>query len=875
MAAGGAAGGAGDPNERIYTITIHMLPEAASPEYPPYQAWFARHPQVRPARATQLEIQTLERGSLMMAIAGGTAPDILRVYHHECKAWIRNGFFLPLDKYIYKDTNGDGRYTPPGDGYDGDEIIWEPFKRIDRRTLDFILEDGHIYVLPRFQWIQYLVYRKDILRDNGIDPEKRIETFDELMHVCRKLTDPHARIPGARVARGRQGFGLWPNGWIWQGWLYACGGSSMYTVKTCPRCGRECTFPQGTLDWPCPKCHADLKHVKGRVRAALDSPAGRRALKLWHDMLWAPFVKCPHCREPVELGDAKAKLTFPLRADCPHCRKSFDLADDAPVIRGCARPCVDSDADWQQLWFNGEIAFTHYYLTDWISESNVDPAVVGVMPFPEKGGASAYHYYGIYADSRDREGGQDRVDVCARMILDFVAQFYVPKGHPHYLEYEKQRARKLVNYGFYNLCTYDELLAAGLEEYANEVPPASREMQRLIRDPNHYKFLPISEGYSRVQQEILGFVLLSRICTDPQYDVDANIRKANEMANTQVFMKDEIVAAMIERYRLPFVGALILLACLVGGMVYRLFWRKRAQFGVIRRRGITLGRRAGGLLLLAPAVLLILVWAYYPLGRGSVMAFQDVKVLGPSRFVGIENFIRVVTSPLFWTMMKATVIFVVATLSLGFFVPVVLAILLSEARKGTTVYRAIYYAPHLLGGVVVLFIWRIFYMPTEEGLLNQLIGVLGFEPVRWLQDPAINKFALAIPGIWAGAGSACLVYLAALKSIDGAMYEAADIDGAGALKKVWHITIPSLKPLLIINFVGAFIGAFHGMGNILVLTGGAYETNVIGLQIFLEAFGYLRFGSSTALAWILGSLLVGFTVYQLSFLRKVEFRRAQ
>jgi multiple sugar transport system permease protein len=119
------------------------------------------------------------------------------------------------------------------------------------------------------------------------------------------------------------------------------------------------------------------------------------------------------------------------------------------------------------------------------------------------------------------------------------------------------------------------------------------------------------------------------------------------------------------------------------------------------------------------------------------------------------------------------------------------------------------------------------------------------------------------------------VYLAALKGVDDEMYEAAEIDGASTWQKIMRITLPSLKPLLIINFVGAFIGAFHGMGNILVLTGGAFGTNVIGLQIFMEAFGYLRFGSSTALAWILGSMLIGFTIYQLNFLKKVEFRRAQ
>ncbi|MDP6503757.1 MAG: sugar ABC transporter permease, partial [Planctomycetota bacterium] len=253
----------------------------------------------------------------------------------------------------------------------------------------------------------------------------------------------------------------------------------------------------------------------------------------------------------------------------------------------------------------------------------------------------------------------------------------------------------------------------------------------------------------------------------------------------------------------------------------------------------------------------------------------DVKVMGGSNFVGVENFIRVVSNPLFFTVMKATLIYVLAVLSLGFFVPIFLAILLNEAGKGTVVYRTIYYAPHLLGGVVVLFIWRIFYLPTEEGLFNHLLSLIGMGPVRWLQDPSINKWMLALPGIWAGSGSACLIYLAALKSIDEEMYEAADIDGAGPLLKVWSVTLPSLKPLIIINFVGAFIAAFHGMGNVLVLTGGAYETNVIGLQIFMEAFAYLRFGPATAYAWILGSMLIGFTIYQLDFLKKVEFRRAQ
>ncbi|MEW6358118.1 MAG: extracellular solute-binding protein [Planctomycetota bacterium] len=869
----------------IYTITIHDLPSPADPKYAPFSAWFANHPNVRPARTTQLRVQTLERGSLLMSIAGGTAPDILRVYEHEVKAWIRNGVFEKLDDYIYKDSDGDGKYT-----HGADEVIWKPFLNIPEQIREgFILEDGHIFTLPRFQWIQRIVYRKDLFRDAGIDPEKRIETFSELLRVARKLTDPKARIPGAQRPKGRHGYGIMPNGWIFQGYLYAYGGQSMATFKTCPSCGTETRFPQKEFLWRCGKCGADLKGIRGRERAELDSPEARKALKLHQDMLWGPFVKCRNCGEPVELGDAKTVLTFPLKAVCGQCKTALIVDSDEDVIHGCARPLIDEDTNWQELWANGEVAIVPYYVIDWIANSNVDSTVVGIMPFPEKGGASAYHHYGIYSGCRNRAGGMDRVRVCAEMVLDFESQFYVPKDDPNYLKYDKMEARELVNHGFFNLCSYDELIAAGLKEYANEIPEGSRLMQRLIHDPNHYTFLPMTEGYSRVQQEVLGHVLMSRICTDRNYDIDAQLKKCNALANTQVFQKDEIVAEAMQKYRLPFIGILIALAAYVVFLVYHFIVKGAGRFGAYRIPGrrISLGRRAASILLLAPAVFLILVWAYYPLVRGSVMAFQNVKMMGGSRFVGIENFVRVVTNPLFAGVIRATVIYVCAVLSLGFFAPVVLAILLSEARRGSTVYRAIFYAPHLLGGVVVLFIWRIFYLPTEEGLLNHIIMSLGnglkewfglklnLGPVRWLQDPRINKWLLAIPSIWAGTGSACLVYLAALKSIDDEMYEAADIDGAGMLSKVWHITIPSLKPLLIINFVGAFIGAFHGMGNILVLTGGAFETNVIGLQIFLEAFGYLRFGSATALAWILGSLLIGFTVYQLSFLRRVEFRRAQ
>ena len=874
LAAGMGARGADRP---VYSIKVHDLPFSHQAEYPVFQALLEDHPQVRYKRHTQLQLPNVSRGSLLMSIAGGVAPDILRVYHHEAKAWIRNGFFEPLDEWVYRDTDGDGRYT---EGVD--RVIWEPFLRIPKELRDIITDDGHVYIVPRFQWIQGLIYRKDVFRECGIDPEQPIRTFDELKYVCQKLTDPHAKIAGARRPVGRKGFGVFPDGWMWQGYMFAAGGKSSEFVRICPACRNR--NPRDAH--ACGQCGADVANATPVERAAFNNAAGVRALQLWKDLLWGPFIKCPECGEPIDLGGADAELVFPLPVQCSKCQARAVVAsrDDPQLIVGCARPCIGEDQDWKELFVNGEIAIfsRHKEFLTQLSSSDIDSRLVGFMPLPERGGLTAFHYWGVYAGAKDRAGGRDRVRVCADFILDYAAQFYVPKDDPHYLRYDKHKAVALTEQGFFNLCTRDELIAAGLDEYVKEIPEGSLRMQEMLYDPKHYVIMPATEGYSRVQIQVFGTELLSDLVIDPGYDVKAELARAERLANTQVYGKEEQVRETMHRYRVPFVAIVVVLAAYVAWLLWYVVIRREGEFGAARERRLTLGKRAMGVVLLLPAAFLVGLWAYYPLARGSIMAFQDVRIMGGSRWVGIENFVRVVTNPQFFTMVKATVAYVLALLSIGFFTPIVLAVLLSEVKRFSTVYRVIYYAPHLLSGAVVLFIWKVFYAPTPDGFLNEIVAWMNQHlhlgipwPVSWLQDTAINKWALAFPTVWAGAGSACLVYLAALKSIDDELYEAAEIDGAGFWAKVRHITLPCLKPLIIIQFVGAFIHAFHNMGNILILTGGAYDTNVIGLQIFLESFAVLRFGSAISLAWILGSVLVSFTILQLGILKKVEFRRAE
>jgi multiple sugar transport system permease protein len=132
---------------------------------------------------------------------------------------------------------------------------------------------------------------------------------------------------------------------------------------------------------------------------------------------------------------------------------------------------------------------------------------------------------------------------------------------------------------------------------------------------------------------------------------------------------------------------------------------------------------------------------------------------------------------------------------------------------------------------------------------------------------------VVLPTVWAGMGPGCLIYLAALKTIPDEMYEAAEIDGANTWDKLWNVTFPTIRPLIIISFVGAFVVAFQSSDFIMVMTGGGPggATMVLGLEIFYNAFLYLKFSIATTMAWLLGFILLGFTVYQMKRLSRMQF----
>jgi ABC-type sugar transport system permease subunit/ABC-type glycerol-3-phosphate transport system substrate-binding protein len=319
------------------------------------------------------------------------------------------------------------------------------------------------------------------------------------------------------------------------------------------------------------------------------------------------------------------------------------------------------------------------------------------------------------------------------------------------------------------------------------------------------------------------------------------------------------------------VVTLFVLFSAVGWYVCRLFNRNAA--GMSRSAS---GKSLVPWFCLAPAAALILVWYYLPLARGTAMAFLDYQIILKSAFVGLDNFANVLFDGTFWNSLLATLHFAAWTLTIGFVLPILLAYALHLIPRHKMIYRTLYYLPAVISGAAVFFLWRELF--GLEGILNQALRFLGFEARRaWTEDPYLAMLTCVIPGLWAATGPGCLIYLAALKTIPEEQFEAAEIDGAGIWQKTIRIVYPGLRALIAINFVGAVAAAFHGATNILVMTGGGPNglTEVTSLLIFFEGFTRLRFGTATAMAWILGSLLIGFTVLQLKRLSNMEFKTAR
>ena len=245
------------------------------------------------------------------------------------------------------------------------------------------------------------------------------------------------------------------------------------------------------------------------------------------------------------------------------------------------------------------------------------------------------------------------------------------------------------------------------------------------------------------------------------------------------------------------------------------------------------------------------------------MSFCQYDVLSPPQFVGLENYRTLFfDDPLFYKSLWNT-LYMAIGIPLGMILSLGIALLLNAEIRGMAVYRTLFYLPAIMPAVAAAILWIWIFNP-HEGILNAVLAQAGIEGPAWLQNQYWSKPSLILMLLW-GSGAGMIVWLAGLKGIPVHLYEAAELDGAGPIRRFFSITLPMLSPYILFNMVMGLIGTFQIFTQAYIMTrGGPVDSTLFyAFALFNNAFRYMRMGYASAMAWILFAIILTLTVFQL------------
>ncbi|WP_282696929.1 sugar ABC transporter permease [Streptomyces sp. CC208A] len=275
-----------------------------------------------------------------------------------------------------------------------------------------------------------------------------------------------------------------------------------------------------------------------------------------------------------------------------------------------------------------------------------------------------------------------------------------------------------------------------------------------------------------------------------------------------------------------------------------------------RRRPRRHGRAAPYLFVL-PALLLFTAFKLYPIGWSFLLSLHRT-VAGTDTFVGLDNYARLLDDPLMWTALRNTLVILAVQVPLMLALATGLAVALdSRILKGRSVFRLGFFLPMVTGLVAYGIVFSVL-LNKDYGLVNWLLGRAGIGPVPWLTDGMWARISLGLALTWHYTGYNAVILLARLQTVPRELYDAAAVDGAGALAAFRHVTLPGLRPALLLTTVLSTIGTLQLFDEPTVLTGGGPDnaTLTLGMYLYRNAFTYYDFGYASAVAYAL-TLLIG------------------
>ena len=257
-----------------------------------------------------------------------------------------------------------------------------------------------------------------------------------------------------------------------------------------------------------------------------------------------------------------------------------------------------------------------------------------------------------------------------------------------------------------------------------------------------------------------------------------------------------------------------------------------------------------------------LLFAAWPILQSFYYSFTDYNIFQPPYWIGLQNYQDLVSDRVYGIALRNTLYMVLIGLPVHLLFDFLMALLLATRIRGLSIYRTIFYLPSITPVVASTIVW-LWLFNGQYGVLNEIVDLFGFSKIGWLTDPAFTKPSLIFMGMWFG-GNTILIYLAGLRDVPTSLLEAAELDGANALRKTWHVTLPMISPVIFYTLIINVIGYFQYFTEAWVLTatrdgaaGGPLNSMLFyAMYLYQSAFQQFKMGYASAQAWVLFAVVL-------------------
>jgi len=286
-----------------------------------------------------------------------------------------------------------------------------------------------------------------------------------------------------------------------------------------------------------------------------------------------------------------------------------------------------------------------------------------------------------------------------------------------------------------------------------------------------------------------------------------------------------------------------------------------------------------GLLFASPYIIGFLAFTLYPFAASVYYSFCSFNAIDPPFWTGLSNYRQMLSDGYLHTSLYNTLYYTIGSVPIGIALSILLAVFLNQKLRGVAVYRTIFFLPTIVPVVATSVLW-LWVFNAESGLLNgmlrqtvnvfsvdisveKLLALGGLSLPNWLSDENWSMPSLILMSFW-GVGGAVVIFLAGLAEVPDSLYEVAEIDGAGPIRKFWNVTLPMITPTILFNLVMGLIGAFQYFTQVYIMTAGtggpANSTLVYALYLYQKAFFYLNMGYASAMGWMLFVMVLALTM---------------